>query len=401
MSNSNNGKKSQASLLILLGVVTVVMIGWIIGTFLASRYQERVTEKIKLSKLSKYLDNVKGFSRGSLIFASHAALEKVAALGGEYNDDGEARNWICNLNTFDPTVDEVRYFLSEETEKRLNSYLVNLNVEELVKLSITNYTCIDYDVNEISVSQGLSDERFNVGAYGSKINVSYEKDIVSSDNDVYEEIAQVRFWYMYRKFREWAPGAASTLTNGVCNCLAYACCPLGFCDKTCPQFQSCVEEVINQALNQLKAKFKDDPYVECSATLGCCYAGIISCCPSPSGCFPWLAPECLKCLQTPAEPPCAKQLISLAGSSSFSLESEEDVIRLAGDCIPTYHQVGGSIESGFSCKDNKYLLSTKGDRHLVFSVDANIFLQRCQCCRYEECCEEINDETICKTICKC
>ena len=40
-----------------------------------------------------------------------------------------------------------------------------------------------------------------------------------------------------------------------------------------------------------------------------------------------------------------------------------------------WDEVRGAMEASFSCTDHKYLLSTKEDRSLIFSVDANIFVK--------------------------
>ena len=309
------------------------------------------------------MDVLKGFSRHALLLSSHAATKQVALSGGEINEAGIPRNWICNEDV-SPDVDDVRYFLSEETLKYLNMYLENSTIEDLPEQDIQNYTCVDYDVNE-SVLFEKNNERFNVGSYGSKIHITLEDDVVSSDNDVYEEITENRFWFMYRKFREWAPEGAKTLYDDVSNCLQYVCdhdCP-GMdsdggcepCEGSCSEFQYCIEGAIEDALAELKF---DDPYVTCYTNLIGCYYGYGSC-----------GSRCNTCQKEEAEEPCVK------GLSFQSNENTEPLTRL-------YFQgpdVCGSMEANFTCTDYKYLLSVEGERNLVFSVRATIEVERYTC----------------------
>jgi len=357
--NSRIGRKSQSSLLILVFLVSIFVVAFFYFLFTSSTLQVKGVKGMKLSKISNYLDILKGYSRHALLLSSHVATKKVALSGGEINEVGIPRNWICNEDV-SPDVEDVRFFLSEETLKYLNMYLEKSRIEDLPEQDIQNYTCVDYDVD--GVLNGENDEKFNVGSYGSKIRVKLENDIVSSDNNVYEEITENRFWFVYRKFKEWTPEGARILNNSVTDCLQHVCdCPpmspdgiCEPCENTCRKFQNCIEGAIENTLAELKF---DDPYVTCDANLIGCYYD--------SG----LCDECNTCQKEEAEELCAKELSFQSNMNTEPL----NILYLQGD------EICGSMEAIFTCRDYKYLLSVEGERNLVFSVRATIEVEQYTC----------------------
>lgn len=401
--NYNNGKKAQSSLLVLLLLVVISVTLFLFILFSSSKFQARTVKEIELSKISKYLDSLKGVSRYALLLSSHAASEQVGELGGEVSNTGYSRSWICNFD-LSPHVDSVRFFLSEQTLKYLNDYMVDIKIPDLPVQNIENYTCVDYDVDETSVIRlKENDEKFNVGAYGSMLNVSIENDTVTSDNDVYEEIAQVRFWYMYRKFKEWAPVGSEILVNKMCDeCLAYVCdCEeppdyTASCDKcydTCPKFQECLEEAVEEAGKALEDIF-DDEYINCEPQFIGCYHELEDC--VEDICMPWEdAPKCRSCMMEEPEELCIKNLF--LESNEDSKEKPDDVLYFL-DCdqlICDYiADTKGSMEATFSCTDSKYSLSTGSDRYLTFSVHSSIFMKKHNCGERTVCFES-NGECIC------
>ena len=152
MLSLSNGK-SQSSLLIMVVIVSIFIVSWIISVFSSVSQQERLMERLKLLKISSYLDFLKGFSREALLLSSHAAIQKVASMGGEINELNEPRSWICNGDV-SPEVAEVKHFLSEETKKYLNQYLEKLEIEDLPSINLTNFTSVDYDLNSQNIFGG-------------------------------------------------------------------------------------------------------------------------------------------------------------------------------------------------------------------------------------------------------
>ena len=292
-------------------------------------------------------------------------------MGGEINEGRESRDWICN-SPIPPDVESVRFFLSERTEELFNNYIVNLENEEMLELNITNATCIDYDVNENSVMSGQNDERFNVGAYGSEINISYKNDSVYSKNDIYEEIAQDRFWYLYRNFRVWSE--TTSFPSCVCKCLGEGCCcSSGDCLKgACPAFEDCVEKCFEQAEDELESRF--DEYVTCSHTFSCCWIENEPCSDDKSPpCTFWETDHCGGCQITDPGILCSKSLNLLGNieNKNYYTIKLEDEKKCTGEC-KFWDLVRTAIDGSFSCKDKKYFLSTEEKRKLIFSAGVNI-----------------------------
>lgn len=364
----------------------------------------------------KYLDYVKGYTRNALILAVHAETKDVASEGGHAGGMGMARSWICN-GDISPGVDEVKFFLSNQTQNDLNKYLMNFKINDLPKINVTNSTCIDYDVDGNTVFSGSNDEKFYVGSYGSKANVTLESNSVYSSNEVYEEIGQNRFWYMFRKFKEWSPSAANILVGGTCGCLSQICnCPLspqtvGGCDScadTCPGFQSCLENAVESARKALVATFNDD-YIVCTATLIGCYHELEPCQGVPQ-CIDWAkAPACNSCYRQEAGESCSQSVLSQKLQQAESLgyysanfgqsgSTAENSIFFADICSDKnckyWAETRGSMEASFSCTDKKYLLSVVGDRHLIFSVHAMVKLKSMNCI-YTKPCIQSGSDCIC------
>jgi len=329
---------------------------------------------MKLSKISKYMDALKGYSRYALLLSVHAATQNITRGSGGISDTGVPRNWICN-DDVSPDVDDFRFFLSEITLDYLNEYLAKAEIDDLPIQDIGEFTCVDYDVNDDSIEE--NDESFNVGAYGSTLEITLGDDVVSSSNDIYEEITQERFWYMYRVFKEWSGEEAERLKSGVCGCLIHVCgCgdssdysgDCESCGETCQRFQNCVESVIDDAGLRLKTRF-NDPLIDCRANLVGCYHERGGSC-SYNKCKDWLAPKCNICEIEDAEELCVK---------SLSFQSNGDIEHLDRLYFSGSSEARGSMEADFSCTDKKYFLSVEGDRNLVFSIHATVKVKKCIC----------------------
>lgn len=345
--------------------------------FSSASLQERSLVKIQLTKIADYLDIFKGFSKQSSLLASHAAAKEVAGSGGDNGIGGEARNWICNNERKPPTVDEVRYFLGEETKGFLNSYISKLWIEDIPDVYFSNFTCSNINVNETGVSSGLNDEKYGVNNFGSFVEVKLKEDAANSTNDVSVEVAQVRFWYMYRKFKEWA--LKTSYPEDVMSCVnegnIYGTQAAQYCDAAVPPaFRNCVEQQAKKAVRLLESIFSD-PYVKCGYTIGCICVGISEDCDID---FP-----CINCDRLNARELCSKKIISgeyrgtkrllpKTGESPF-ISSPVDISKrylvfsvgadvawcnLWGLCgVEGDLSIWGAVSTTFSCKDTKYALS--------------------------------------------
>lgn len=409
-------KKSQSSLLVLVSLVGIFTIAWIFSSFSSFSSSQRIIEGTLLSKIMKYLDYIKAYTRNALILSVHAETKYIASQGGQSSNVGLPRSWICNGDV-SPFVDDVRFFLSNKTTSDLNAYIKNFDIQDLPTINITNSTCVDYDVNQNTVFSGINDERFEVGSYGSKANVTLESNTVFSDNEVYEEIAQDRFWYMYRNFKEWMPTAVDIIVGGTCNCLPYICnCPgspqytseCEFCGDTCSGFQSCLQNIVDLAREALVNTF-DDEYVDCTARLIGCYHELEPCIGTPQ-CTDWEnAPACFSCYRERTDKLCAQSVLSGRPQETGSLVYSNILLKqsypapgnriyFADVCTDQkcerWAETRGSMEALFSCTDNKYFLSVVGDRHLSFSVHVRVKLKSMNCWE-EEPCKESNGECVC------
>jgi hypothetical protein len=330
--------------------------------------EKRFITRIELSKISAYLDFLKGFSRAALLFSTHAGTKTIAGFGGEISKSGLPRNWICNYDV-SPSVDEVRYFLSNQTLDYLNRYVPNMKIEDLPKINVSNFTCVDFDVSNTIVFSGRNDEAFNVSALGSEINVSLGEDKVSSKNEIYEEIEKVRFWYMYRKFKEWA--SSTEFRNYVANCKSILCqkYTCGYFDFSCnkdSELEACIRGAVNSALQELNTIFNDE-YVRCKGTLTCCHAVALKCQPPPE------CKYCCSCEIEEAGKLCGKEYISSFSGFEFGLGSKTPYkISFSGTGCSYWQGNRLDVEADFSCTDEKYLLSVPGDRRLTFTVHATV-----------------------------
>ena len=254
----------------------------------------------------------------------------------------------------------------------------------LPTINITNFTCIDYAVFPEDVLSGKNDEEFDVGGYGSQIQINLSSNVVQSHNDVFERISQNRFWYFYRIFKEWSPLGAQMLVMGMCNCLKYVCnCPQppaysGNCEEcgsTCPAFQNCLEDVLENAKEVLQSKFDD--YVDCEVSFIGCYHELVPC--RGGVCEAWNAPRCNSCNMEEAGELCSKKLLESWERGFLSYQGTE-----CGEC-KYWAETKGSMEALISCEDRKYYLSTKGDRALTFSVHVQVSMKRRNCERTIRC----------------
>jgi hypothetical protein len=371
-------------LLVAIVLVSIFTILLIINIFSRTASEKRMISRTELSKLSTYLDFFKGFSRAALLFSVHAGTKTVAGFGGEISKSGLPRNWICNFDV-SPSVDEVRYFLSNQTLEYLNRYVPNMKIEDLPQINVSNFTCVDFDVNN-AVFSGAYDEAFNVSALGSEINVSLQENMVSSKNEIYEEIEKVRFWYMYRKFKEWASSTRFRDYVASCEpilCQKYTCNYFDFACSDDADLEGCVNNAVQNALKELNSIF-NDKYVKCKATLTCCNAVAMKC-QQPPPCE-----KCCACEKEEAGELCGKKYVQTS-SSKFSYTQSDNPYKISFSGTGCSYWQGNrlDVEADFSCTDEKYLLSVPGDRKLTFTVHAtaNIVVPN-DCRRDEQCIEE-------------
>jgi len=143
-------------------------------------------------------------------------------------------------------------------------------------------------------------------------------------------------------------------------------------------FQTCLEQAIEEARRALEDTFNDE-YITCDANLIGCYHELEDCVTDP--CIPWLdAPKCRSCGMQEPEELCVKSLFLQSNGGPKEMFNNKLYFLDCDQMVCDYYaDTKGSMEATFSCTDNKYFLSTRGDRHLIFSVHASIFMKKRNC----------------------
>lgn len=351
-------------------IAMLIIFIWIFSLFWNQASQSRTLASEKFTKLGKYLDIVKGLSRNYLIFSSQIATKKVAAtLTTYYTND-----------PYPPTIDEIRYSLSQESLKLLNKYISNTIFKEAVfDYSISKYACVDFPIDEKKLSSGEYDEKFNVGSYGSSIEIKEDNNIVSSENDVFETVTRDRFFLLYRNFAEWSKTANFVDDTAICLTKSCGCFnPKQNCIEgtksleECSEFYSCFMEVLNNEKNRLVTMIAD-PYVECSVQ-PTCFTMRVDLNPvnydlgeHPP---PWdKAPSCTKTNGPERSNAVCSNELSFSSYEKSPINYEMIKFQSSGQSLPVC-EVKIAYKATYSCVDKKYELSIPpAERELQFNVD--------------------------------
>lgn len=306
--------KSQSSLLVLVALVSIVVILIVYSQFSSFSFQTQILKGTELSKIIVYLDELKGFSRQSALFASHAAAMDLALKGGT----NVSATWICNFNKNTPPVSAVRADMDELTKFYLNTYFQNLYIQDIPTAYYSNFTCTDVNVNDSSVLSGVNDESYDVNYLGSNLAVTLTNESANSTNDISLDISQVRFFYLYRNFVQWS--AQTSLSQDILNCISnefnfYP--PPAIGDILCgsdlqqqlPGLYSCVVAASDKASQDLSNIFSD-PYIQTGYTINSFCAGLVQVdCSNPQP-QPANLPGCNCVKNTENNQPCGQQVIS-------------------------------------------------------------------------------------------
>lgn len=386
--------RAQSSVLVAVVVITIMMVGWIFGMYSQTSLQKMSLTEIALTKISKHLDLIKGFSKNALIMATHKGTSLVG---------GEGITFYCNMPT-PPTVKQIRFELSNQTLGSLNSYINKYEIPDpLLVIDVDEFSCVDNPVEDYKLSSGLYDENFSSNAYGSKIKISLEENNVSSKNEFLELIPENRFWFLYRNLRDWALYYGNVYKNRICFCLeTYSgSCPSEISSiscRECPELQQCILEQIDETAKDMEEIF-DDEFITCVGKPTCCYAKRSDPCQSrDAGCPEWVGGVCSYCNLLGNEELCIEG-IQASSIEGFSSSQEHELLRFeayshesslspelvfsdgeevcAGNCI--FWETGFiTLKTLFTCTDEKYEISIPplGDRYLRFSIDTLISMKR-------------------------
>jgi len=362
--------KAQSSLLLLIVIVGISLVGLIYSYFSHASTIERITKSLSYRLTSVYLDYVKYFSRIALHFSVHEAVAKIAEQGGMHpGSEVSPRSWICGDKVDAPEVDEVRFSLSNETTNFLNNYIKNFESTTILKVNLSQVSCVDFKVDRDNLNAGKIDEDFEAVATGSNILIGGEGVNITSINDITEKISFLRFWFMYRKFYEWVQKYGPEYIQDTCKDMSKICeCRNSGPCEICPPLLHALKASAQDKVNKLEKVF-NDPYIKCYYRITCCAHEYENCPPEfdPTQvgyCKRWEdAPACKECIKAPWQQPCG--------------------LGLQGECTGTctyYAEVKTSFKTTFGCIDNKYFVSTpNGTKPLEFKIDTTIYLRKFDC----------------------
>lgn len=362
--------KSQSSLLLLIVVVGISLTGLVYSYFSHTTTIERITKSLSYRIASVYLDYVKYFSRIALYFSVHEAVSQTANQGGmSPSSEISPRSWICGDKVDAPEVSEVRFALSNETINFLNNYIKNFETTTILKVNLSQVSCVDFKVSKTDLNAGKFDESFEAVATGSNVNIEGENVNLTSINDMTERISFLRFWFMYRKFYEWAQIYGTEYINDVCKNMEKICeCKNSGRCEVCPPLLNELKASAQNKVSDLEKVF-NDPYIKCYYNITCCVHAYENC-PEDFDmsqvryCKLWEdAPDCKECIKVPWKQPCG-----------LGLQGE-----CRGDCT-YYAEVSTSFKTTFGCIDKKHFVSTpNGTKPLEFKIDATIYLRKFDC----------------------
>jgi hypothetical protein len=392
--------RAQSSLLIVMAVITIMMTGWIFTLYSQMSVQNLGLTEIPLTKISKHLDMIKGFSKNALILSTHRATSAVGA---------EGITFYCLAPT-PPTTKQIRYDLSNKTVNFLNAYISNYDVPDpTITFNIDKFSCVDNPI-DYELSSEKYDENFTSNAYGSKIKISVMENNVSSTNDFYELISENRFWFLYRKLNDWALYKGREFEKRICSCLnKYShSCPAEIssigCEE-CPELSRCLREQIDITAQDMTQYF-EDKFIDCVGSPTCCYGKRGDPCQNrDSGCPFWVGNKCSQCNILKDDNLCVENIkgseidvsSSLQGnknelgfedysdgiflsqfvsSDNYSLSGDEEEV-CGNTCV--FWETGYiTLKTLFTCTDKKYDISIPplGDRYLKFSIDTVISAKR-------------------------
>lgn len=239
-----------------------------------------------------------------------------------------------------------------------NAYLQKFNTNLPVNIIIEKSDkCYFPDLKEFDVFSGKNDEgNFTVVCNNSEIKISINTTTLYSFINSSNFITNNRYWYLYRKFYEWARENSEIFTSCVCN-LVSAC-------SDCSSIEKCYKIL----LENLKQKFKDDKYINCYTDPSpcCTYERGEACKREQKFCYYWekdcYVPNKIECGAT------INLYLKERNEEKFS-ESETKVLSnseiSAVACIWEENRI--ETRRVYTCEDYKYFESSpSGPDKIVF-----------------------------------
>ncbi len=408
--------KGQLTYIILILIAVLLIGNWIFLSYKSGDfYQKKVLKNVYLDKLSNYLELSKTYSKISFIFSVNSALFRVASLGGttkvhrKPSESEWIQSWVCNGKKFIPTVDDVRYFLSEEALKSLNIYMKNLSRNyDIARIDAKNYTCINFNVTNSDVLNGVYDEgNFSVGCYGSQIIVSHSNLKFRSPNNYYLPFYDVRFWKLYRGFRKFI----ETTNFNPCECIGETCkCHGNPCTIGCEPYKECLnKKVVMPNLNKLQ-EIMNDSYIKCVGNVTCTYEEDGPPCINIDTCLPWEGPPCcFYCEVRKKKKACYDKTTDIYANNKYNISFGEIKYQApikksitSTSCSDRkcqyWYEKKATYVISFSCKDTKYYVSTPSETSpepITFSITVTAAAKYPKACKISKSCQKVAGENYC------
>lgn len=368
--------------------VSLILIGFIFfNVFYGKKYEEKIVKIRMLDATKNVMENAKNYLKLSLLYSSLQAMRELASSGGS---SGSAP-WICNGPNPLP-FNISKGCLENYTQYYLTIYITKFNTTLPIKIYLTNFSDVIYQLKEADVIKSLHDEgNFSIDAINAKISISGDEIKVYEEFNASEFITKNRFWYMFRIFTEWAN--EDPFSSCICAHLDCACSSSSG-EEYCSSCLQAAERCAEFSLQLLQKKF--DEYVVCEKANICCMQGVGNECLNQTDCISWKNKCSKSCEHTCVQPRSAK-IESREGSISHSLSSQNkreltqnsqsDNCKIFNCKTYYWYEARFSAAYSFTCRDYKYFISSpKGPKPLTFSVLAYAYLK---------------DQDRCKTLVKC
>lgn len=251
-----------------ISFIIFALIFFLLSLYLAYFQFGKRAEEISVGRIVDIFDNIRN------VINSYAKLSLYYATTQNFRE--ESHTWIHN--GFNPLEFE---FLKECKENLttfyLNQYLSKFYINLPLNIEIKKVEKCNFDLTRESVFSGKNDEgNFSVTCNSTMIKIYINDTFLLSFLNSSNFITNNRYWYLYRKFYEWAQENGDKFAACVC-ALVNAC-------ANCVSIETCYQGL----LESLKAKFEDDKYVECyTEPSSCCYQEFGDPCKLPDGCQSW------------------------------------------------------------------------------------------------------------------
>jgi hypothetical protein len=368
----------------LLLLISGVILGYIFyNVFYGTRFQAHVTTINIIDTVRNVIEYFKSYLGLSLTYSSHQSLREHACWGGTIGE--EINHWICN--TPNPVeVEQSKKCLEKYTKYYLNEYNSLFTTSLPIEITKYNFTDNVYGVDAAGVFSGKYDEGyFWVNSSGAKVSISGENIKNMEKIDTSDFITKNRYWYLFRKFYEWAQDNV----YGKCMCSIIGCsCSSSSGEEACTICSDAVRDCAKRALDDLQRRF--DNNVTCKMKQEACMQGRGPPCLSPSDCLAWASSVRGLCTHDCIDPSVGARscpitskpgIMSLTYSSqNYNIKNDNtayfinDKFSLSShlNCVSDYWHEGRVAASySYTCEDQKYYVpSDKGPVPLSFKVIA-------------------------------